>query len=87
MLSYLHVATRHGIVVTAYSDDATGTMRQAGDGGTFTEAVLRPAVTIASGDPALADSLHAEAARLCFIASSVNFPVRHEPTILLADPQ
>lgn len=25
MLSYLHVATRHGIVVTAYSDDATAT--------------------------------------------------------------
>jgi organic hydroperoxide reductase OsmC/OhrA len=86
MLSYLHVATRHGIVVTAYSDDATATMRQAGDGGAFTEAVLRPVVTIASGDPALAESLHAEAARLCFIASSVNFPVRHEPTIHLAEP-
>lgn len=82
MLSYLHVATRHGIVVTAYADDAVGTMRQAGDGGAFTEAVLRPVVTIAAGDAELARSIHADAARLCFIASSVNFPVHHQPTIL-----
>jgi organic hydroperoxide reductase OsmC/OhrA len=25
--------------------------------------------------------LHEEAGRKCFIASSVNFPVRHEPTV------
>lgn len=81
MLSYLHVATRHGIVVTAYADDAVATLRQVGDGGAFTQAVLRPVVTIAAGDADLARSLHGEAARLCFIASSVAFPVRHEPTI------
>jgi organic hydroperoxide reductase OsmC/OhrA len=28
----------------------------------------------------LAQSLHEEASRLCFIASSVNFPVEHEPS-------
>ncbi len=82
LLSYLHVATRHGIVVTAYSDEAVGTMHQVGDGGAFSEAVLRPVVTISAGDPEVARTIHAEAARLCFIASSVNFPVRHEPTIL-----
>lgn len=81
LLSYLHVAARHGIVVTAYCDDATATMRQVGDGGAFTEAVLRPVVTIASGDAELARTLHAEASRLCFIASSVNFPVRHVATV------
>lgn len=84
MLSYLHVATRHGIVVIAYTDDAIATMRQDGDGGAFIEAVLRPVVTIASGDAGLARTIHAEAARLCFIASSVNFPVRHEPTIVVS---
>ena len=47
--------------------------------------MLRPAVTISAGDPATALALHAEANRLCFIANSVNFPVRHEPQILLAD--
>ena len=82
MLSYLHVAVKHGIVVTAYEDDAVGTMRQVGDGGAFVEAVLRPIVTISSGDPEVALRIHADAAEVCFIASSVNFPVRHEPVIL-----
>lgn len=80
MLSYLHVAVKNGVTVVAYSDDATGTMEQGKpDGGRFTSATLRPHVTIA--DPAqveLAASLHAEAARQCFIAASVNFSVGHE---------
>ena len=82
LLSYLHVAVRHGVVVVDYSDEATGTMVQTPDGGGhFTEATLRPRVTVA--DPAqvdLAQTLHAEAASLCFIAASVNFPVHHKPT-------
>lgn len=84
MLSYLHVATRNGVVVTDYEDDASGTMAQEGDGGHFTSVVLRPVVTISAGDQELAQRLHAEASALCFIASSVNFPVLHEPTIRLA---
>ena len=84
MLSYLHVAVKNGIVVTAYEDDAIGTMRQEGEGGRFTSVTLRPVVTIAGGDEALADSLHAEASALCFIAASVNFPVRHEPSVRIA---
>lgn len=83
MLSYLHVATRNSITVVDYVDEAVGTMELTGDGGGhFTSATLRPRVTIT--DPTqieLARSLHAEAARLCFIASSVNFPVAHEPVI------
>jgi organic hydroperoxide reductase OsmC/OhrA len=82
MLSYLHVAVSNGIVVSAYEDDATGTMRQTPDGGGhFTSVTLRPRVTISAGDPELAQSLHAEASAKCFIAASVNFPVTHEPTI------
>ena len=82
LLSYLHVASSNGIVVEEYVDAATGTMRQDADGGgRFTSATLRPVVTISSGDPELARSLHAEASRLCFIAASVNFPVDHEPEI------
>ncbi|MET0589789.1 MAG: OsmC family protein [Naasia sp.] len=81
MLSYLHTALRHGVVVTAYSDDATGTMVQEGDGGHFTEVTLRPRVTIADASQReLAQRIHAEAAANCFIAASMNFPVRHEPT-------
>ena len=84
MLSYLHVAVVNGIVVTDYEDDAVGTMEQVGEGGHFTSVTLRPRVTIASGDPELARSIHARASELCFIASSVNFPVLHEPEIRVA---
>jgi len=80
------VAVQHGIVVEAYTDAATGVMRQEGQGGRFTEVTLRPVVTISTGDPELARSLHAQASGYCFIASSVNFPVRHEPEIRVVGP-
>lgn len=83
LLSYLYVAVANGIVVESYEDAAEGILTTTPDGGgRFTEVVLRPVVTISAGDPARARELHAEANRLCFIASSVNFPVRHEPTIV-----
>ncbi len=82
LLSYLHVAASHGIVVTAYSDAASGVMEQTGGGGGhFVSATLRPVVTISAGDPELAQRLHQEANAQCFIAASVNFPVHHEPTL------
>lgn len=84
LLSYLHVAARRGVVVEAYRDEASGTMVQVGDGGHFTEVTLRPTVTISAGDPETALQAHEEAAELCFIAASVSFPVRHEPTVLAA---
>jgi len=81
MLWYLHLAADAGIVVTAYSDTPVGEMREEADGaGQFTEVILRPEVTVL--DAAMnqrAEHLHIEAARLCFIARSVSFPVRHEP--------
>jgi len=84
LLSYLHVAASNGIVVSAYTDAATGTMEQTGNGGGhFTSVTLRPRVTIVGGDTALALALHREASEKCFIAASVNFPVHHEPEIVL----
>ena len=85
LLSYLHSAVNHGIVVTSYSDAPVGTMSQVGQGGRFTSVVLRPRVTIA--DPAqveLAQAIHGEASDNCFIAASVSFPVTHEPETLVA---
>ncbi|MBF4461919.1 MULTISPECIES: OsmC family protein [unclassified Rathayibacter] len=80
LLSYLHVAVKNGVVVTDYTDDASGRMVQEGEGGRFVSVTLRPRVTVAEESMvALAQTLHAEASRLCFIASSVNFPVAHEP--------
>ena len=85
MLSYLHVATLHGVVVTGYVDAATGTMQQTDNGGGhFTSATLRPVVTISGGDASLARVIHQEASKKCFIAASVNFPVLHEPQIVVA---
>jgi organic hydroperoxide reductase OsmC/OhrA len=85
MLSYLHMATVAGVVVTAYADAAEGTMQTEGDGGRFTEVVLRPVVTIsAASDPARAEAAHAAAHHACFIANSVNFPVRCEPRIVVS---
>ncbi|MDQ2889026.1 MAG: OsmC family protein [Gemmatimonadota bacterium] len=78
MLSYLAHAARAGVHVTSYEDSATGTMVLEGGGGHFTEVTLRPSVTISAGDPALAQTLHDTAHADCFIAASMNFPVRHD---------
>ncbi|MDE2270787.1 MAG: OsmC family protein [Xanthomonadaceae bacterium] len=84
MLAYLHLATLAGVVVTAYADTAEGTMRTEGNGGRFTEVVLRPVVTIMpASDPAKARAAHEDAHHGCFIAGSVNFPVRCEPRIVV----
>ncbi|MGH8125140.1 MAG: OsmC family protein [Rhodanobacteraceae bacterium] len=84
MLAYLHAATLAGVVVTAYIDAAEGTMVTEGNGGRFKEVVLRPVVTItAKSDPAAAEAAHEAAHHDCFIASSVNFPVRCEPRIVV----
>jgi organic hydroperoxide reductase OsmC/OhrA len=82
MLWYLHLCAVGGVVVTGYVDRARGTMTENGHGGQFTEVVLRPEVTVASaGMVADAERLHTEAHQACYVASSVNFPVRHEPTV------
>jgi organic hydroperoxide reductase OsmC/OhrA len=83
MLWYLFLCSREGVVVTEYVDRPHGTMVQRADGGgRFEEVVLEPMVTIAS--TAYADraaALHDQAHEMCFIANSVNFPVRTVPTI------
>ncbi|MEP7184989.1 MAG: OsmC family protein [Rhodanobacter sp.] len=86
MLAYLHLATVAGVVVTAYADAAEGLMETAGNSGHFIEVVLRPVITIGAGsDQAAAAALHDDAHHACFIANSVNFPVRCEPRIVV-DP-
>lgn len=81
MLWFLSRCAKHGIAVTAYEDNATGTMVEHRDGsGEFTEVTLHPQITLAaSADEALLARLHEESHHLCFIARSVNFPVICEP--------
>lgn len=82
MLWYLHLCSTAGVVVTSYVDHATGTMNETDTGGHFTEVTLRPEVGVTEPDMATAaHDLHADAHRACFVANSVNFPVRHEPTV------
>jgi organic hydroperoxide reductase OsmC/OhrA len=79
---YLHLCSTASVVVTAYVDDAEGILELAADGsGRFTGATLRPQVEIAEGSLETAHALHAAAHAKCFVANSVNFPVRCEPTI------
>jgi organic hydroperoxide reductase OsmC/OhrA len=84
MLSFLHVAVKHGVVVTGYTDNATGMMRLNRDGsGQFETVTLRPTVTLQDASHVgLVDELHNEANKVCFIARSVNFPVLHSPVTL-----
>lgn len=86
MLSYLHRCAVAGVVVTAYEDAAEGVMAETPDGGGhFEDVLLRPVVTVTAPDMVeRAHALHEDASAVCFIASSVNFPVRHEPRILVA---
>jgi organic hydroperoxide reductase OsmC/OhrA len=71
----------------SYEDEVYGTMERVERVTKFTEVVLHPKVTIAPGsDPEKARALHEKAHAVCFIASSVNFPVRNEPVITVAAP-
>lgn len=85
LLSYLYVAVTMGVVVVAYADDASATMLEDGrGGGQFTEVVLRPRVVVARAEMVdAATAAHHKANELCYIARSVNFPVRHEPVIVV----
>ncbi|MBP0450089.1 OsmC family protein [Kitasatospora sp. RG8] len=85
MLSYLHQCAVNGVVVTSYVDRPLGTMEQTAGGGHFTGAMLRPRIEVASEEMTeKALALHDDAHRACFIAASVNFPVRHEAVVTVA---
>ncbi|KPE50269.1 OsmC family protein [Chryseobacterium indologenes] len=85
MLWYLHFCAEDGIIVTDYTDEATGIMTETPDGsGHFTSVTLHPTVTVAEESMIeRAKELHHKANQFCFIANSVNFPVQHIPVVLI----
>jgi organic hydroperoxide reductase OsmC/OhrA len=86
LLSYLAECARAGVQVTAYEDEAVGTMTIRDGRLRFTDVLLRPRVTLAKGaNVEKAHALHKAAHADCYIANSVSFPVRHEPTHLMAE--
>ena len=86
MLWFLHLAHNAGIVVRGYEDAPIGVGETGPRGeGRYVHAVLRPKITVENGaDLAKADALHAEVHDYCFIARSVNFPIRYEATYVEA---
>ena len=80
MLWYLHLCADAGLVITEYTDAASGTMIETAEGGHFEEVTLRPRAVLKPGaDVERARKLHEDAHHKCFISNSVNFPVRVEP--------
>jgi organic hydroperoxide reductase OsmC/OhrA len=83
-LSYLALAARAGVVVAGYEDRAIGIMSKIDGKLRFREVMLRPRVWVTPGVSVdQARALHEQAHSECFIANSVNFPVRNEPEILV----
>jgi organic hydroperoxide reductase OsmC/OhrA len=82
MLWFLHFCSEASVIVVEYEDAATATMEETPDGnGKFTEVVLHPGVKVKEEwMKEKLNQLHDKAHHFCFIANSVNFPVRHEAT-------
>ncbi|MBM1220436.1 OsmC family protein [Ponticoccus sp. SC2-23] len=86
MLWFLHFASDAGITVTEYRDDPVAEAEvEPGGAGRFLSATLRPVITIVAGtDTGQAAALHDRIHDVCFIARSVRFPVRCEPSFRFA---
>lgn len=84
MLWYLHLCADAGVIVVDYEDEASGTLTENTDGnGKFSEVTIKPHVTITKNSSAeTAEKLHEKAREFCFIANSMNFPVKFQPTIV-----
>jgi organic hydroperoxide reductase OsmC/OhrA len=86
MLSYLYLCSLEGIVVKAYTDNATGIMLEnTAGGGSFKEVTLNPVFCVT--DESMVEKaveLHHKAHEICYIANSVNFEVKCNPTCIVA---
>ena len=83
MLSFLHVAVKHGVVVTAYEDRAEGLMRTNRDGsGQFESVTLKPLVTLSFPSfSGLLSLLHSYSNIFFFISLIFNFPFLLFPSL------
>ena len=79
MMSYLYCCAQNNVEVISYSDESEAFLEVNSDGsGRITKVILKPIVYIIDPNQIeLANSLHKEANRLCFIANSCNFVVEH----------
>jgi len=86
LLSYLYLCAESGVTVVGYEDRPEGLMTIGSGGlGRFREVTLRPLVTVL--DPEFTEAamaLHPEAHHQCYIANSVNFPVRCDAEVAVS---
>ena len=82
MLSYLYLCSLEGVIITSYLDNATGIMiENESGGGKFKEVTLNPIVSVTEESMLeKAIVLHHKAHEICYIANSVNFEVKCNPT-------
>jgi organic hydroperoxide reductase OsmC/OhrA len=85
-LTYLFLASKHGVPVSGYADDAEGRLGLAEGRMRVSRVVLRPRITLADRASEVAarelvDKAHAD----CFIANSTTTPVHIEPTFQFDD--
>lgn len=84
MLSYLALAANANIEVSAYEDQADGSLEKDGMSFKFKEVILRPKITITdAANKEKATALHDKAHHICFISNSVNFAVTIQPEIIV----
>jgi len=84
-LTYLFLAARAGVTVTAYSDDAEAHLGIVDGRMRVSRVTLRPAITLAPGaDHAKAESLVEKAHEQCFVSNSVTTRITIEPRFLTA---
>jgi organic hydroperoxide reductase OsmC/OhrA len=90
MLSYLYLCSLEGVVITAYTDNAVGVMiEEASGSGSFKHVTLNPLFNVADESmKEKAIELHHKGStsttytphEICYIANSVNFEVKCNPT-------
>jgi organic hydroperoxide reductase OsmC/OhrA len=83
MLWVLHLCADVGIVITGYTDEASGEMVEHPDGsGEFTRVTLHPRMVITdAARTADAIAIHDKAHHFCCLARSMNFTVEHQPVV------
>lgn len=81
MLWFLHLCSENGITVVDYHDGAEGVMKEEENGAGYFESVtLKPEVIILESNRIeMAENLHSQANKMCFIANSCNFEISHQP--------
>ena len=85
MLWYLHLCSVNDVIVLQYIDHPKGIMKENADGsGRFEEVVLHPEVVVSQEVMVpKANELHQEANKMCFIANSCNFEIKHKPKAMV----